>query len=97
MTGRREDRDRDQRDREERRREKTGRRADELRQSWRDHHPSEDEDEARRTREEISRLEEKRRRLSGEVMEGKPGALEEDEQLERRILELARRLEGGKA
>ena len=97
MTGRREDRDRDQRDREERRRQETGRRADELRQSWRDHHPSEDKDETRRVREEISRLEEKRRRLSGEVMEGESGALEKDKQLERRILELARRLEGGKA
>ena len=30
-------------------------------------------------------------------MEGKPGALEEDERLERRILELARRHKGGKA
>ena len=54
-------------------------------------------DEARRIRKEISRLEEKRRRLAGKVMEVKPWALEEDEQLEKRILELARRLQGGGA
>ena len=54
-------------------------------------------DETHRTREKISRLEERRRRPSGAVMEGKPGALEEDERLERRILELARRLQGWEA
>lgn len=90
MTDRREDRDREHR-------EKTERRADELRQTWRDHHPSGEEDESRRTREEISRLEEKRRRLASEVMEGRPGALEEDARLEKRILELSQRHKGGAA
>ena len=41
-------------------------------------------------REEILRLEQERRRLAPEVMGGDPAALEEDERLERRIMELAR-------
>lgn len=90
MTGR------EQRDRAEQHRKETERRADELRQSWRDRRPLDEKDEARRVREEVSRLEEKRRRLSSELMEGRPGTIEEDERLERRILELARQLEGGK-
>ncbi len=44
----------------------------------------------RRAREEIARLEAERVRLSVEVMGGRPGALEEDERLRRRIVELAR-------
>ena len=40
-------------------------------------------------REEILRLEEKRLRLAPEVTGGNPEALEEDERLERRIMELA--------
>ena len=47
-----------------------------------------EEDELRRVRQEIAQLEAERVRLSGEVMEGKPGALEYDEQLRQRILEL---------
>ena len=50
------------------------------------------EDAERRTREGIKELEEARLRISGDVMEGKPGALEEDERLRERILELSRRL-----
>jgi hypothetical protein len=46
------------------------------------------EEELRRTRQEIAQLETERVRLSTEVMEGKPGALEQDEQLRQRILEL---------
>jgi len=47
------------------------------------------EEELRRTRLEIAQLEAERVRLSTEVMEGKPGALEQDEQLRQRIAELA--------
>jgi hypothetical protein len=43
-------------------------------------------------REAILRLEEARLRIAPDVMGGKPGALEEDERLERRIRELAQRL-----
>ena len=50
------------------------------------------EDAERRTREEIRELEEARLQLSGDVMGGRPGALEEDERLRERILELSRRL-----
>jgi hypothetical protein len=46
------------------------------------------EDELRRTRQEIAQLETERVRLSTEVMEGKAGALEQDEQLRQRIAEL---------
>jgi hypothetical protein len=46
------------------------------------------EEELRRRRQEIAQLEAERVRLSAEVMEGKPGALEYDEQLRQRILEL---------
>jgi len=42
----------------------------------------------RRTREEIAQLEAERVRLSSDVMEGRPGALEEDERLRQRIAEL---------
>ena len=47
-----------------------------------------EEDAPRRAREEIARLEAERVRLSVDVMEGRPGALEEDEQLRQRIVEL---------
>jgi hypothetical protein len=47
-----------------------------------------EEDALRRTRQEIAQLEAERVRLSTEVMEGKPGALEQDEQLRQRIAEL---------
>ena len=47
-----------------------------------------EEDALRRTREEIAQLEAERVLLSTEVMEGKPGALEQDEQLRQRIVEL---------
>jgi hypothetical protein len=47
-----------------------------------------EEEELRRTRQEIAQLETERVRLSSEVMEGKPGALEQDEQLRQRIAEL---------
>jgi hypothetical protein len=47
-----------------------------------------EEDELRRVRQEIAQLETERVHLSTEVMEGKPGALEYDEQLRQRILEL---------
>jgi hypothetical protein len=43
-------------------------------------------------REAILRLEEARLRIAPDVMGGKPGTLEEDERLERRIRELAQRL-----
>ena len=46
------------------------------------------EEELRRTRQEIAQLEAERVRLSTEVMEGKPGALEQDEQLRQRIVAL---------
>jgi hypothetical protein len=45
-------------------------------------------DALRQAREEIAQLEAERVRLSAEVMEGRPGALEEDEQLRQRIAEL---------
>ncbi len=47
-----------------------------------------EKDALRRTRQEIAQLEAEGVRLSAEVMEGKPGALEEDEQLRQRIVEL---------
>jgi hypothetical protein len=47
-----------------------------------------EEDALRRTREEIAQLEAERVHLSSEVMEGRPGALEEDERLRQRIVEL---------
>jgi hypothetical protein len=47
-----------------------------------------EEDALRRTRQEIAQLETERVRLSTEVMEGKAGALEQDEQLRQRIAEL---------
>jgi hypothetical protein len=47
-----------------------------------------EEDALRRAREEIAQLEAERVRLSSEVMEGRPGALEEDERLRQRIVEL---------
>jgi hypothetical protein len=47
-----------------------------------------EEDALRRTREEIAQLEAERVRLSTDVMEGKPEALEEDERLRQRIVEL---------
>jgi hypothetical protein len=47
-----------------------------------------EEDALRRTRQEIAQLEAERVRLSTEVMEGKLGALEQDEQLRQRIVEL---------
>ena len=49
-----------------------------------------DEDAVRRAREELERLEAKRVRLSAEVMGGNPEALEQDEQLRKRIVELGR-------
>ncbi len=49
-----------------------------------------EEDALRRAREEIAQLEAERVRLSTEVMEGSPGALEEDERLRQRIAELGR-------
>ena len=45
-------------------------------------------DALRRAREEIAQLETERARLSTDVMEGRPGALEEDERLRQRITEL---------
>ena len=50
------------------------------------------EEEVRRAREDLARLEAERVRLSAEVMAGRPGALEEDEQLRQRIVELGRRI-----
>ena len=47
-----------------------------------------EEDALRRAREEIALLEAERVRLSSDVMEGRPGALEEDERLRQRIVEL---------
>jgi hypothetical protein len=47
-----------------------------------------EEDALRRTREEIAQLEAERVRLSTDVMEGRPDALEEDERLRQRIVEL---------
>ena len=45
-------------------------------------------DALRRAREEIAQLETERVQLSADVMEGRPGALEEDERLRQRIVEL---------
>jgi hypothetical protein len=45
-------------------------------------------DAVRRAREELAQLEAERVQLSGEVMEGRPGALEQDEQHRQRIVEL---------
>jgi hypothetical protein len=47
-----------------------------------------EEDALRQVREELAQLEAQRVQISGEVMEGRPGALEEDEQLRARIVEL---------
>lgn len=47
-----------------------------------------EEDALQRAREEIAQLEAERVRLSTDVMEGRPGALEEDERLRQRIAEL---------
>ena len=52
------------------------------------------EDEARKVREEVERLENTRLQLSEDVMHGRAGAIEEDQRLERRrIRELGRRLQ----
>jgi hypothetical protein len=54
-------------------------------------------DALQRAREEIAQLEAERVRLSADVMEGKPGALQEDEHLRQRIAELGHwLLEAGK-
>ena len=50
-----------------------------------------EEEALRRTREELAQLEAERVRLSSDVMEGRPDALEEDERLRQRIVELGRR------
>jgi hypothetical protein len=47
-----------------------------------------EEDALRRAREEIVQLEAERVRLSTDVMAGRPEALEEDERLRQRIVEL---------
>jgi hypothetical protein len=47
-----------------------------------------EEDALRQTREEIAQLEAERVRLSTDVMAGRPEALEEDERLRQRIVEL---------
>ncbi len=47
-----------------------------------------EEDALRRAREELALLEAERVRLSVDVMGGRPEALEEDEQLRQRIVEL---------
>ena len=47
-----------------------------------------DEDAMHRAREEVAQLEAQRLQLSTDVMEGRPEALEEDERLRQRILEL---------
>jgi hypothetical protein len=47
-----------------------------------------EESALRRVQEEIAQLESERVRLSTDVMEGRPGALEEDEQLRHRLAEL---------
>ncbi len=47
-----------------------------------------EEDALRRTREELAQLEAQRVQLSPDVMEGRPEALEEDERLRQRIVEL---------
>ncbi len=52
---------------------------------------SSNDDAARRMREELEELEAARLRLSEAVMKGDEKALEEDERLELRIRELARR------
>jgi hypothetical protein len=54
------------------------------------------QDDERQMREEIRELEEARLRISGDVMEGKLGALEEDELLRERIVELTRNLMSAK-
>jgi hypothetical protein len=46
------------------------------------------EDVLRRAREELAQLEAQRVQLSGDIMEGRPEALEEDERLRVRIVEL---------
>jgi hypothetical protein len=50
------------------------------------------EAEARKLREEVERLENTRLQLSKDVMHGRPGAIEEDQRLEKRIRELGSRL-----
>jgi hypothetical protein len=52
-----------------------------------------EEEALRRTREELAQLEAERVRLSSDVMEGRPDALEEDERLRARIVELGRWLQ----
>jgi hypothetical protein len=47
-----------------------------------------EEDALRQTREEIAQLEAERVQLATDVMEGRPGALEEDERLRQRIVDL---------
>jgi len=47
-----------------------------------------EEDALRRAREELAQLEAQRLQLSKDVMEGRPEALEEDEQLRQRIVQL---------
>ena len=49
-----------------------------------------EEEALRRAREEVAQLEAERLRLSTEVMEGRRGALEEDERLRQRIADLGR-------
>jgi hypothetical protein len=47
-----------------------------------------EDDALRRAREELAQLEAQRVQLSGDVMEGRPEVLEEDERLRARIVEL---------
>jgi hypothetical protein len=47
-----------------------------------------EDDALHRAREELAQLEAQRVQLAGDVMEGRPGALEEDERLRARIVEL---------
>jgi hypothetical protein len=54
------------------------------------------QDDERRMREEVKELEEARLRISGDVMEGRAGALQEDERLRERIVELTRELMSAK-
>ena len=54
------------------------------------------QDDERRMREVVKELEEARLRISRDVMEGRAGALEEDERLRERIVELTRELMSAK-
>ena len=65
------------------------------RKPWTERGGVDREDRIRRAQEEMLELQEARLRISVEIAEGKPGALEEDRRIRERLVELARLTEAG--